>query len=501
MTQSRNRWQAAGEYTDVLIRPDGPGNNWQMLDIASSFTSPSGGGRTVETVYERAGYGLVSPIETRYTGNPNPYTAQFGLPLNKAVFLQQLIRASQFGDEIDPCLQIAFPDIVAQQRCGAVGNGNYDMAVGLIQCAVTAENYSDNLANFDNTNADVRWQFDVSAPVKYHYLKCRHLDASGTTSTLALNKVVRVPLTTELIAVGDGDGASQVPQLFYRPASGTWASAIDMSAFANTSNATSLAVVGQYVLVGTPEEGIAYALLDDIRAGGSVTFTIVAPFDTGSDFVNDIAVTDSNTVWAVGDGGHIFRSLTAGLSFTLYDDGVATSENLNSLSFASDSFGAAGGANGTLLRFSNGTWSTVTVSGLSDAIVVVRIPPGRPDEVYIGTDAGEILRSRNFDETTPTFETLAFAGSGSGIIDDIQFAGYKGDVMFVIQTDGSSDSRILRDRSGGAMGVDVEIIGTFAAPANNGFNSFVPLTVNSGVVVGEVESTYAYIGNVEGNTQ
>jgi hypothetical protein len=73
---------------------------------------------------------------------------------------------------------------------------------------------------------------------------------------------------------------------------------------------------------------------------------------------------------------------------------------------------------------------------------------------------------------------------------------YERHTLMFIQTDASSDSRIMIDRSGGNLGANAVGLGSFASPVNNGYNSIAPASVNYALFAGEIVSTYAFIGRL-----
>ena len=193
------------------------------------------------------------------------------------------------------------------------------------------------------------------------------------------------------------------------------------------------------------------------------------------------------------------------MSFTLIDNGVTTSQNLNAVDFQDDKLGYFGGNSGVLLRYYNGSITRLSVadssgSALSGNINVVRTPPTRGNEVYLGTSGGEVWRSRNATNTRPTYQNLSLPGKGSGTITDLAFVGYQGYQMYVLQTNASNLTRVLRDHSGGALNTDVEFVGDYNTPGNFRMNSIAMANVNFGLTVGQVHETYGFIGQIRPNS-
>jgi hypothetical protein len=78
----------------------------------------------------------------------------------------------------------------------------------------------------------------------------------------------------------------------------------------------------------------------------------------------------------------------------------------------------------------------------------------------------------------------------------MSFAGNDGEILYLIQTNGSSQSRILRDLSGGKLGNDVEAISQFTSPSNAAFDDIFAADENTAMVVGDVTGGQGFIGLV-----
>ncbi len=86
--------------------------------------------------------------------------------------------------------------------------------------------------------------------------------------------------------------------------------------------------------------------------------------------------------------------------------------------------------------------------------------------------------------------------SGSGSIDDIQAGGFRGSVLFILQSNAANTSRVLRDITGGATAMKIENVGDFTNPANFRLNSIAPASITRAITVGQIHETYAFIGSV-----
>lgn len=508
-------WNNRPKNTFVDIQQGGPGNRWLIFDRDGMVNGPSGGGQGVESRWGRGDDGGFVPIGSVVTGNPERWTGQLSTRLKQEDFLEDLQKTN------------CFYNLRVRQICDDPYNLlNYTAAIVYAEGFTTSRSYSGNLAQAaEDTQEDLMDQYDFSAILESRYKKARHDDIKKTWIDVAYNKVRNVSTircgggdcgipkqgNEDYVAVTDTDASpgyagNPAPYLAYTTDKGVNWSFVAIPLFPS-GNALDVVKVGGLILVACPTVGIAYASWQDILDGipNPNLWTLSSGF-TAPNGPNALAVVNGNLVLAVGNNGRIWQSTDGGLTFTLIDS-TTTAVTLNSVVFASENLAWIAGNSGVLLRvtISNGNVATIalvpvrTSAGvtLSSNINVVATPSLRSNEVYVGTAVGTVWRSRSATNTRVIFETLSFTQSGNGQITDIQFAGYKGEVMFVIQTNATPNSVVLRDLSGGAMGTDVEVIGSYTSPPNNRFNSLAPASVNEAITVGEVVNGYGWIGKVQ----
>jgi hypothetical protein len=248
--------------------------------------------------------------------------------------------------------------------------------------------------------------------------------------------------------------------------------------------------------VTSPTKGVAIANIDDAKAWTLAKpnpFTLVYT----TNMPNAIFHVSGDLLYGCCDSGIIVKSIDGGNTWTVADNGVATASDLDHLYFANEDYGYFVGASGAAVRYYKGEFLAVT-SGSSAQLNDVAIPPGRPDEVYIASADGYIYKSTNGQTTnlTVTFAAMSHAFFGTGSINKITFVGYNGHFMYVIQSEADADSRVYRDLSGGAFTNDVEVIGDYQTPSNNGYNWLACKNENFALVAGEIETTYGYIGKI-----
>jgi hypothetical protein len=491
-----NYWNNGRENTAVDIRVNGPGNPWQILDLEASVGATSGGQQGVESDWRRSAYGGSEYIGGRKTGNPARVTYNLMTRITASNFIRGLLRESNRrpGD----CERNGYVDIRVRQRCGDQRDlTSYTEAISLLDSTTTGTSTDNNLAN--NSEGDdlkLMTQEAMSAGLRGKLKKLVRSDISASVTAQAINAVAYRFGSEWWIATDGIASPASLPEVLYSTDDGaTWSTAntnTTISAATAGDNCTSLIIVGGYLVAAT-DSGVCYARINDVKNDVASAWTLAAEANSWSDFPTALHSTDNGTIWGAGASGHIFRSTGGPFAFEIADDAGATSNDLVSITSTNDDLVWFGGASGTLVRYRRGVFATVAVASVSDELSVVRAPYGRNDELIVGTDGGEVWATRDANASTPTFIERTFDGSGAGSITDIQFAGWNGDVMFVIQTNVSSQSRVLRDLSGGALGGDVEIIGTYTDPINAGINQIAIANQNTLMAVGEPSGGQGYI--------
>lgn len=511
-------WQNGGERSTVDIQVNGPGNPWQVFDINGSLDAPSGGGRARSTLWGRAEVGGLAPRGIVFTGNPDDYTANLAYPLSSENALKRLtcpftIRARQYCS----------PNRSAMVAYSAPG------MIGYLDSTVTSFGYDNGLAMSDGQGTDLMKTAAIAASIEEKWTPLAHDDISLTTSDVAYKKVIAIG--AEVCAGACGIGASEedawlavtvkdaspaygggsAPWLYYTTDRWATRTGVRIGAMIG-SDALDVVLAGTRVVVFSDTKPPVYAQLADIYNGVAdpLLWASASGLSTlsGSNFPKAAFAVDSSTIVGVCTGGTIVLSTDGGISFSIiYAAGSLTSQNLNAVDGQSGGNVYIGGNAGTFIRLAKTpgaasfTGSVVIVrdanlATLSSNINTVRSPSTRGDEVYLGTAGGEIWRSKNINATKPVFQNMKFDRTGIGSIADLDFVGYKGNILFVIQTGTDGTSRILRDFSGGNLANDVEIVGDYVTPGNFGFVSIAAANVNMATVVGNVHGSFAFIGMI-----
>jgi hypothetical protein len=479
----------------AFIQPGGAGNAWQLLPLESTVGASSGGGVSYESDFAKGKY-----VGSRQTSNPERIDMQISTRKTTISALRNLSRRN--------CLF----NLANLYGCPEQDFTKFALGTIFVDVGVTSRSDSDDiLRGMEQNDPKLLDQLDGTAGVDEEIRPLVHLNISGAVISTYLNKVISIGNpqcagacgpensgSLEYIAVGGPVSPATIPRILYTDDGGqTWTQQA-MTGIAN-GDAQSVTVAGNRVIVacdGTTG-GIYSAPLEDVKAG-TATF-VLANGSLATDDVNDILAITPLLVVAVGDTGKIWMSRDGGFSFTAVTSG--TTENLLNVASQDENLIWISGDNATFLRFKNLiSVSAVTVAGVAgtDDFSALAVPYGRSNEVYVGTNVGEMHRSRNAYEQAPVWEELLFDKPAVSAIDDIQFAGNMGAVMFVVQNDtNNSYGRILADYSGGAMGAWAVSIGTYTSPDNDMIYSLAMGDVNNGVSVGE-QGTVAFIGRIQG---
>lgn len=510
-------WKNGGDRTAVDVQPGGSGYNWIVLDPDGSIEAPSGGGRDRETLWGRGGnQGGLQPRGFIFTSNPHDWSLNITYPLAARNFLLR-------------SLECPF-NVRARERCGRLDDMVAYAAPGMIEYADANNSdtsYSDPPAAMDGVEADVKRSIAAVAAIEILVTPVAHDDITGQALFDAdINRVLSIgqlrcagdcgPGKTEedeYLAVTDRDSTpgysgNATARLGYTADKGQTWTTVPIDPF-TLADATDVVFLGDRIVAFSPSKAPAYASLTDILNG--VTAPNLWTTSTGfssivaGNFPSAASAPNSATIFAVGTSGQIWKSTDGGISFTRIDNGGTTTNNLTCVDFSDTTLGYIGGASATLIRYYNGALTKLTVTdssgnAMTGTVNAIRTPAGRGSEVYMGTSAGEVWRSRNATNTRPTYEKLAFNGTGSGSITDLCFVGYKGYQLWAIQTNSNAQSRLLRDHSGGAMSTDIEIVGDYVTPSNFKFNSIAMANVNAGLVGGQIHETYGFLGRVRANT-
>lgn len=509
--------------TIAEVQPGGPGNPYKVLgfvqDNDTIIGAASGGGQAFDTDWSRdltAGAGQPIAVGTHTTGNPDPWTFQ----LQKRLHLPLEYTGVDALRRLFGCLH----NLRIRAGCNDIAVKSNFISMELFNY-VNGTGYSDdsNLSDgMTNDSTPVLLQVDERAVNRISVNKVNLVNIQGTVSDFDINDIISVGVFNCAGVCGtanDGDQdfwfvtdrdntpgyLSQPTPIFNWTTDGgqNWAETPSSIGVFQNSDAVGVAKSGAYVVVvsNTASSGsFAYALFEDIKNGVSAPWAL-ATGGVAAKEAQAIAALGS-LIWAVGKGGHIYRSTDGPFAFTVYNAGALTAQNYNAVAIADENLAYFAGNSGVVAKYDNNVLSLLTLTNSSGATVTtanintIAVPPGaaRGNEVYIGTADGKVFRSRS-KGAAGTWEELAFDKSGTGSIKKIVFSKPDGVFMWVLQFDvGATVSRVLLDRSGGAMGQDVEPLGNFTG--NAGLNSIATSSPVVALTVGQISNSYGYIGKI-----
>lgn len=501
-------WNNLSERTAVYIRKGGPGNPITLMDEnGAGIEAVTGGAADVESFFGLNSKGQRVYLGARKQGDNARFTTSASFRVDLARLIQQL--------RLGNC---PF-DLYILQRCGDLSVLNYNGGLIYYDGYTTNKAFSESMALLaDNTETDLMRQLDLSfAPIEDAALKLVHKDISETWSDFDINRIISVGVARcsgdcgvvgendgeqDFWAVTDADstpghGGFSAPRFLYTEDGGTTKNGSSVQVLLG-GNLFAVAKAGEYAIVGG-STGIAYAKYQDVKDGVVNPWTLALSASN----INDIVFVSSDVGYACANGGVIYKTTDGGFSWTVLSNGTITAQNLNRISFVDSTTGYFAGNSGALVQYFNGTLSLMPVrtsvggAAVTANFLTVATASQRGNEVILGTSTGLMYKSSNALGSYPLFSSMSgLDGLGSGSIDDIQFAGFRGSVMFVIQTAANGTSRIHRDITGGNTAMKCEIIGGYTNPANFGINSIAPASITRALTVGDIHETYGFVGSI-----
>lgn len=479
----------------VIIQIGGAGNKVKRLPEDTRVTAISGGEKSYEGDFVRGRY-----RGSRITSDPGRFTSDISAKATHISILRQLGRTHCFNN------------VFIMNGCPDIDFSQFQSAWILIDAGIGTRSSAQDVVNPTLNNPEQRDVVGLDAGFLEEIHPLAHASHSGTVTTAAINDVIALvneycpgecgnASEKEFIAVGDPVGPATIPRLYYTADGLETAMTSRVLTGIADGVAVAVTVAGSYVLIAcTGTNGGLFRLaLKDVRSGGTITPALVNGI-AGGTAVNDVRALSEDVILAVGDTGAAWLSDDGGFSFRALT--TTSVENLTVIGHGDDpDLVWVGGENGALMRFKRqSVFESIVVTGIStDDVSAIAVPMYRENEVYVGTVAGEIHRSRNAYNGIPTWEEMSMdEPAGGGIIEALEFTGAMGCTLFIIQTNGSSQSRVLVDYSGGALAQNAVAVGTFTSPANSVINAIAPRDPNFAVTVGEPNGGQGFIGLVSG---
>jgi photosystem II stability/assembly factor-like uncharacterized protein len=257
---------------------------------------------------------------------------------------------------------------------------------------------------------------------------------------------------------------------------GTWGDVIVDSLHIN-DDPTAIACVGEYVVI-TSAAGLDhhYAKASEILLE-TETWTEVTGYNAAGG-PNAIFALTPNHIWVVGQGGYVYKltDITATVTAAnVQDAGSATTEALNAIHGYDELNLVAVGANNAVIYTADGvTWAAVV--GPAPAVALNAVWMRSETEWFVGDAGGNLWYTRN---SGTTWVAKAFPGSGTGVVEDIQFS--NDTVGFMSHTTAAGRGRILRTIDGGYSWV-VAPEGDTSVPDNDKINALAVCPYNRNLV-------------------
>ena len=488
---------------NVDVQIGGPGNAWQYLSACASMggaSVPKGG---VETRYcqdiTQSGKFVVS---TTFQTAADPPSGDLVTKLGQIDYLDGL--------------ECAFGIRARYNKCGSRENvQDFDLTLTFSGVNLEDEQY-DDLVITDPANED---EILVTAPWTASY-KYRVVSVSGarvgSASDLgdqAINSwaICDTPQCAGFCGVRK-DGCSTyygVTDLDTTPYG--WPNLItgikDVIAGTTTwttrpiigvnGNVEGLACAGDRVIVSSNSASlVAYNdTFDDNSVPDQDAWNIVAMTHAPAANGNCLYARTTLEVWVACADGYVGKSVDGGATWSYVDVGTA----LNAIYAYSSTLTYVVGNTGEMYKSTDGgsSWTDITeVATVADNLLCVQVPPGRERECFIGTNAGEIYRSK---DAGVTWSEMSLSGSGVGSINDIDFSGDNGDVLWIAHNDAGPRGRVIRDLSGGNGGSDVIVeVGytDIVAAGNPQINTIAACDPNTAFAGGEVSGGYPFLVKV-----
>jgi photosystem II stability/assembly factor-like uncharacterized protein len=257
-----------------------------------------------------------------------------------------------------------------------------------------------------------------------------------------------------------------------------WGSTV-VTTLGASDDPSALACSGIYLVVASLEsESVHIAPLADILLGVE-TWTEVTTGFVAAHGPNAIFTLGSTFNWLVGNGGYIYFSDDIGSGVSVQSAGGQTVQNLLAISGSDELNLVAVGASNTILFTNNGgdTWSSITGPAIGEDITSVAVKS--PTVWIVGTSAGNLFYT---GDGGATWTAKLFPGSGSGVVQDIQFS--NGTVGYLSHTTSGGVGRILRTIDGGFSWYVLPEAAGLSLPDNDKIDALAACTEDVNLVFG-----------------
>jgi len=484
---SDSDWGNSRSQNIVSVQSGGAGYPWKTIGIQHGINNPSGGGRDVQHRWGAGANGEDVYLQKEYTSDPKAYTAQLSLSMTRKTRQLMDDLAGAGGDLCLPDLT----NLLIRNGCRDLSKPtNYENHVMIVNTTVTGKDFSGSLKKGAGTGEagvdKLNRMLSIDGGRLLGSYKLISADNKSEAEAEAVN--IAISYAHHTFAGGDQTAVPANAKVGYSADKGTtWAWTAVNTLTGAGENIDDLAVFQGLLLVASNLVGISYADIDDVVMGTASAYTLAGVW---TDFPETVIKVSSNLAVCAGAGGFISESTDGVLWTDSNSSKVVTTEDLTKSKVATEDLFFLGGTNGALVRYMNGVYGVITITGLTtETITALGVPPQRTNWLYVGLDNGAVYVCKDTTKATPVFELVSVNVFSAGSIADFGFAGYRGAYMFILHTK-SGASTLYRDISGGAGAGDIEKIDM---PTNVGLNSIVVYNERKVLAVGEVVSSKGMI--------
>lgn len=461
----------------IEIQKDGTGvGSRYALDVARDNKYALGG-------FDRS-YGDIQR-EWRVSPRTNtfvPRPPRRDRPESPAPELSCLMQAANYIERLDPERYFAlYVREVARHPLNPLDYSRVDI---LVHTGINRISYGDRVSYSEETDVEVTIPLNAATHVRIDPVAGKKLATAFTNANDVDIKAMAVDEDGVIYAVTGLEATPVSPYLVYSADDGaTWT---EVSLTDLDKACTGIAVAGDYLIISAGTSIAVYT-----KAG-----VLVSEY-TAAQTVNALFAIDAVNIVAAGAAGLLLFSEDGGASWDTVSTGISTA--LNALACRNINEWWIGGASGKLLKYDDGTVSTVTLpvalsSATINAIALPDVPAGYPrdETVYIGASTGDVYKSEDGGDT---WEQVAFPGDGAGSVTALAFVEFMGQVLYVLHTLAGGASVLYRDWSGGAGGnANMESV---TIPTNSGVNALLAVDANNAWLGGKVHSTAEMVIKVE----
>jgi hypothetical protein len=224
---------------------------------------------------------------------------------------------------------------------------------------------------------------------------------------------------------------------------GTWL-AHDIDTLGAAENPDAVDCVGTYlVVVSGDSNSLHYVLLTELKAGTDPAFTEVTTGFVAGGEPRDI-YSLGQFAYIVGDSGYVYYTSDPTGGVSVLDAGTVTATNFAAVHALSESFAIAVGDSAGIVVIENKSSVRVITPPVGVGVSFNTVLAKTTKEWFVGGDDGNLYWTKNGGDD---WSTIAFTGSGAGVIYDIVMA--TNSVLYMSHSTAAPLARVLESRDGG----------------------------------------------------